>query len=533
MATRRLPSRNASRFCCTAALLVTLGAPEAARSQTLELVAVQHLPDGGEVVSYEAASRTLAVTGSTGVRLFKIDTTGQLSEHVEVDLSGAFGDADQLRSVSSTALDPAGRGFGVVSVIPIDNGARRGVVLFFDTTDGTVRHRFEAGYHPDAVVFQPDGRRLFVVNEGEFTVGGPGDAPGSLTMVDLSAVTGPGDLQRARFDGEFTFTPWATGGRVDLAAMRLTDDSSPPYRQAEPEYAAVASDRVYVTFQENNALGVFRPSRRQWEAVWPLGTVPITIDASDKDGETRIDRLVDALPMPDTLAVFEYAGRVVVATADEGDFRMDGADRRRLSEFKGVEVGAGLSPHDLKDPSVVGRLRVSVPESDPDRDGLLDRVVVPGTRGVSFWDGQTGERLGGTGSLEGWLLEQDPARHNLNAKDVSPASDQRSDDKGPEPEGLVALTLPDARVLVVVAMERQNGLVLIDASDPADPQPLAYRNDLTEGLAAPESVIAIPCPEDPAEATHVIVVGYEGNDDGDHCGVAVYRLKIPAKDHGH
>ena len=492
---------------------------------SLDSLSVYPLPDGGEILSYDPVTRTLAVTAERGVRLLELDSVGGLSQRRFVDLDRALGEPEELRSISSVALDPAGRGFGAVSLIPRDNGTKRGSVVLFSLANGSVGRTIGAGYHPDAVVFAPDGRRLFVVNEGEFTVGGISDAPGSLSVIDLSGVTGADDLNQARFAGDFPLTRWSVSRRVDLSVLRMNDETDQPYRHAEPEYAAALDGRVYVSLQENNAVGVFSVQDRQWLSVWPMGVVPLTIDASDRDGVAAFEQQVEGLPMPDTIAVYRAGDRRVLVSADEGDFRPDDGDRKRAGDFAGVAPGSGLDAEAVADPARLGRLRVSVPDSDPDGDGLLDRLVIPGARGVSFWDADTGHRLGGTGSLEPWLFGQDPERHNLNAKEAAEGPDQRSDDKGPEPEAVAVTTLPDGGVWVAAAMERQNGLVLIDATDPSAPEPVGYRNDLDAGLLAPECVVWID-PED-GGSQRWLVVGYEGDGTGVGCGVAVYRLVLP------
>ncbi len=503
-------------------LIIALTPPRDASGSSLELLTALPLPDGGEIVDYHEASQTLAVTAPRGVRLYDLGGNAEPTPRAELSEDALAAARGPFASVSSAALDPAGRGFGVLAVIPEDRATRRGWIVFFDVNSAEVLWTIEAGFHPDAVVFDADGSRVYVVNEGEFTVGGDRDTPGSVSMIDLRDVTGTGEIGAARFVGDFPFTRWSMAPGVELDALRINDaDTTQPYRHVEPEYAAVHGGLVYVTLQENNAVGVFDPERRRWAVLFPLGTVPVTIDASDQDGAPRITSEVSALPMPDTLAVFEAAGRRVIATADEGDFRVDDGDRKRAAEFAGVSSESGIDEAARRDPARLGRLQLSIPDSDPDGDGRLDAVVAAGARGVSLWDADTGERLGGTGSLEAWLFERDPDRHNLDVKNADRGPDSHSDDKGPEPEGLAALTLTDGRVLLAVTLERQNGLVLIDATDPMQPQPTAYRNDLNRGLAAPECArwVRIDGISEP-----VLLVGYEGNADGQHCGVAIYRL---------
>lgn len=527
-------------------LLLVVGAfPSAAQRLTLEHVLP--LPDGSEIIAYDAANHTLLVTGVETIRTYTWDAGPQPpTPAVTIELQDTFATRDTLRDISSVAVDPLGRGFGATTLIPSNNGTRRGRVAFFDLATGDRLATIQAGYHPDSLVFTPDGRTLVIVNEGEFTSGGDRDAPGSVSLIDITP-NPEGPTPRFTYAGDFPLVWHAMEPSVTLDELRINDPTTTqPYRHAEPEYAVVIGDpgsyRVVVAFQENNALGVFNLQRQRWSALASLGTWPITLDASDQDGPA-IDDHVLALPMPDTLVAFDHPAvpsQPILATADEGDFRVDNGDRKRVQNFTNPPPQAeGLA-----------RLRVSIPDSDPDRDGTLNRhpgAVAPGTRGVSLWAVPTrgnapAHRLGHTGSLEPYLLQEDPQRHNLNSKsaptpgspDDPPAeatSDSRSDDKGPEPEGLAALPPFDhdddpgtpPRTYLLVALERQNGLVLLDATDPTQPTPVAYRNDLAQ-LAAPECILVVPPGDTPDHATR-FVVAYEGNDAGQRIGMGVYRLE--------
>ncbi|MEM1026884.1 MAG: hypothetical protein AAGJ38_02270 [Planctomycetota bacterium] len=535
------------RFSLTNAwLLAAVLMPLTAGSQQLTLEHVLELPDGSEIIAYDPHQDVLLVTGSATIRTFAWDGGAAKPEAQHtIELAETFAPRDTLRDISSVAVDPLGRGFGAATLIPGDNGQRRGRVVFFELATGDRLATIEAGYHPDSLTFSADGKTVVVVNEGEFTppeVGGGGDrdAPGSLSLINITQED-DGSTPRFVYAGDFPLVWHALEPGVTLDALRINDPTTTqPYRHAEPEYAVVLDHRVAVAFQENNALGVFDLRRKRWSALASLGIRPMTVDASDQDGPT-IDDDVFGLPTPDTLIAFrdprptesrEPLG-MILATADEGDFRVDDGDRQRVADF------INASDAQFAD---VQRLRVSIPDSDPNNDGRLDRVVATGTRGVSLWAVPTrgcafAKRIGHTGSLETYLLEQDPDRHNLNSKSAVPEDDPaeqtvdaRSDDKGPEPEGLAAFPPFDhddnpatpARTYLLVALERQNGLVLIDATDPAQPTPAAYRNDLPQ-LAAPECVIVIPRQHTPDQATRFIVA-YEGNDAGQRLGLGVYRL---------
>jgi hypothetical protein len=64
---------------------------------------------------------------------------------------------------------------------------------------------------------------------------------------------------------------------------------------------------------------------------------------------------------------------------------------------------------------------------------------------------------------------------NFNASSTSNAIDNRSDDKGPEPEGIAVAKL-FGRDYVFVALERIGGVLVYDISEPASPGFVQYIN---------------------------------------------------------
>jgi len=446
------------------------------------------LNGGAEIVTYGADGSTLATTIGKEVNLYDFSNPYAITFRGTVDFSGAFG--GDIDGVSSTALDPLARGFGAATLIPDDNAGTLGQVGFYDYTTGAGLSMLEVGYHPDSVIFSADGSKLFVVNEGEFKDGGDLDAPGSLSIIDLSAVTSAADLAAAPVM-TYDFTAPNLGAGVSLDGVRFNDDTFTPgneFRHMEPEYATQAGDKLYISLQENNVLAEFDLAKNEWSAIHNLGMIEQTLDASDRDGIDISDTL-KGLPMPDTITSYEVAGKTYIVTANEGDNRVDDGDRSsRLknydpSAFEGDLVGIDLSDEGL------GRLRVLFDLMDTDDNGLYDQLVLPGTRSFSIWDAETGELVGDSGNLEEIVAALDPLTFNM--EDGDPGEfDGRSDAKGPEPEA-VALYEEGGSFWLVVGNERQNSLMLFDVTDPTAPRFVDYINSWAEGLVAPESLIFV------------------------------------------
>lgn len=497
-------------------------------AQSITLVDNLEVTNGAEIVVFSPDGDTVATNRTDtapniGVQLLTLNADGSLTPRELVSVAGSFG--GNIASVSSVALDPLGRGFGVMSVIPTNNRTVQGEAVFFDYRSGStaVLVTLGVGFHPDSVSFSRDGSKVFVANEGEFTGNGVGegggggdtDAPGSVSIIDLSGVATIGDV--AGLDvGDVTtvdFSPANLGPGVDLDGLRFNDDTFSPgnaHRHVEPEFLVEGDDKVYVSLQENNAvaeLSLTGAQANKFTAIFPLGTIEQTIDASDRDGAggttaALIDDVVEGIPMPDTMASFVAGGVRYLVTANEGDFRPDDDDRIRVKDFTGVEIGSAMDTSDAG----LGRLRVVKDLSDPDGNDLIDVPIMPGTRSFSIWNAATGALVGDTGSLEPLLLSLHPTLHNID--DGNPAEfDARSDDKGPEPEAL-AYGMIGANRYVFVGMERQGAILMFNVNNPAAPAFVAAINNVEDGLVAPESIRFVTAADSPIGAP-TLLVGYE------------------------
>lgn len=480
------------------------------------------VPNGAEITAFSADGNTVATNvaglAGYGAQLYTLEDDGVLTPRTFVSVAGQFGGA--IASVSSVALDPLQRGFGVMTVIPAANGTVSGVAVFFDYNTGGILATVEVGFHPDNVSFSRDGSKVFVANEGEFTTGGDTDAPGSVSVIDLAGIAAVGDV--AGLDNSDVTTADFSAGNlaagVDLDDLRFNDNTftnGNAHRHVEPEYITEGEGKIYVTLQENNAiaeLSLTGPDANKFTAIYPLGLIEQTIDASDRDGAggttaALVDDLVKGMPMPDTVTSFLSGGTRYLVTANEGDFRPDDGDRIRVKEFAGTEPEVTIDRTD----AALGRLRVLRDQSDPDDNNLIDEVIMPGTRSFSIWNASTGALVADTGSFETLLLSLDPTFHNNNGEDQNLAEfDSRSPNKGPEPEAIATGVINGHRY-IFVGMERQGGILMYNADNPVAPTFVAYINNFSEGpegLVAPESITFIAEDESPL-GKPTLLIGYE------------------------
>jgi hypothetical protein len=509
---------------------------------------------GGEIVAFDKHNDLVLTTNSFNapgfenhaVNVYSLSDTGNLSLTTSVNLNtSVFAAATDILSVSSVAVDPLGRDFGVASVIPTANNTTLGRIALFQLSTGNVLKTLDVGYHPDSVAFTPNGSRILVANEGEFVTSGA-QAPGSVSIVDVSSVTpGAGGLA-ALGASHVTDVNFSTGladgvsitglrnNRLDTLQVKTADALD-----VEPEYIAATNDKAYVTLQENNAIAVVDltgVNAGKVTDIHLLGTINQRIDASDRDVTSgtivppterpstpgiddrtaaRINDTVAGMPMPDTIVTFQKNGQQLLATANEGDFRHDDADRIRVREVGTTSRDPAVFTSTMRDNTELGRLRISAIDGDTNADGLIDVPTMPGTRSFTLWNAETGSIVFDSASMiEDYIKANDLATFGIELGDLG-TFDSRSDDKGPEPEGL-AFGRVNGRDLIFVGAERQNGIFQFDITDLANVEITGYYNTVTGtaddvhgAFVSPESLQFISASDSPTGKA-LLLVGYEG-----------------------
>ena len=476
---------------------------------------------------YVLATNSLARTGAVShkIDIYSLAPSGALTFVVSANFDSIFGAAATL-SVSSVAADPAARGFGVATVIPTDNTRVLGKLAFFELATGTVLRTVDVGFHPDAVKFTPDGTKVIVANEGEFTANAA-QAPGSVSVVNLAGVLSAGSLT--------TVTPTVTtidfntglaagvnlnNVRINVANVAAADR----YLYIEPEFTAPTNDKVYVTLQENNAIAILDltgANANKFTAINYLGTITQRIDGSDQDpaggrlAAININDVVPGLPMPDTIQTFVQGGKRYVATANEGDARTDDGDIARAGAAGIVDVvvdGAGdlAFAGSVNNSAGIGRLSISRLDGNTDADAGIEVPTMIGTRSFTIWD-EAGNRVFDSGSMiEEFVRNNYPLTFNMNSGTTT-AIDTRSDDKGPEPEALAYGEI-EGRQYIFVGAERQNGIYQFDVTDLNKVRIVGYFNlingtTVTTGTqhVSPETLVFVPAAESPTGRPTLLV----------------------------
>jgi hypothetical protein len=385
-----------------------------------------------------------------------------------------------------------------------------GSVVFFDL-EGRHLHTITVGALPDSLAFTPDGFHLLVANEGEPNAEYTIDPPGSVSVIAIP---------NAR--SELTHARARTAGfeRFDLLGVpegvRIFGPGATPSRDIEPEYITFNADAslAYVSCQENNALAVIDIASAQVAALIPLGTKDWMqhgrgFDASDVDGGVYMHPYpVHGLYQPDTIASYTVGGRTLIVTANEGEGREYPGyiEEVRVKDLT-LDPSAFPDAQDLQDDTRLGRLKVSTFMGDTDGDGDYDRLYSFGARSISIWD-ESGSLIWDSGdSIERVAAERTPEAFNIT-NDRKGSFDDRSDDKGPEPEAL-AIGRLGGSVFAFCGLERTSGIVVFDITDPTASRVVGYTQGGvgtgSEEDLAPECMVFIAADRSPSGEPLLVV----------------------------
>lgn len=316
-------------------------------------------------------------------------------------------------------------------------------------------------------------------------------------------------------------------------------------------------------------------------------------DGVDGTGSIKIQTWanVRGLYMPDAIASFDVAGKTYIVTANEGDARAWGEDTpeyfnndtskgfveewrvkhlvhadgfaRRLGDdlpahLSQLAKGAELNPNnfgycgatagnagDCRKDHLLGRLNITWTEGyQKNADGtpklnergnlVYDHLYSFGARSVSIWtenSAQNGlELVWDSGDdFEQYIAEHHPEIFNANHEEAG--MDNRSDNKGPEPEG-VTLGQIGSKTFAFIGLERAGGVMVYDVSTPSAPSFVQYLNSRemsasTEqielgqaGDLGPEGLVFIAAKDSP-NGQPLLVVGNEVSG-----STAVYQLNL-------
>jgi hypothetical protein len=246
-----------------------------------------------------------------------------------------------------------------------------------------------------------------------------------------------------------------------------------------------------VTLQENIAIAILDIASAKLIDIVALGfknhsQVGMGLDVSDADDSLAIANWpIIGMYQPDAIARFEVGQQTFLITANEGDARSyDGfAELARVEDLQ-LDPVAFPKAADLQAEALLGRLGVTTTLGDLDDDDEYERLYAFGTRSVAVWS-SAGTLVWDSGELlELQTAALTPKAFNSNST-ANDSFDGRSDDKGPEPEGVTVASLW-GKPYAFVGLERIGGVMVFDLSDPQKPAFVLYDNSMRDFAGVPE-----------------------------------------------
>jgi len=453
-----------------------------------------------EIVAYDASTVQAFVVNANDQSVDVLDLSNPASPTLAatVDISAI---STGLGAANSIAVSN-----GLLAVaVEADPKQANGIVAVYDTATLTLQRTFPAGALPDALTFTPDGKKILVANEGEPSDDYSNDPEGSITVIDITR-----GLVKARVT-QVTFGSF-NKQKQDLLnkGVRIYGPNATVAQDLEPEFIAVRPNgaEALVTLQENNAFAKLDLVTNKVTDIIPLGYKDHSLsanklDPSDRDGGIRIANWpVFGMYQPDGIAAYQVGKDTFYVTANEGDTRDYAAfgEESRVRDLG--NAGLALDPNVFTDPAItgntqLGRLTITTTLGDANGDNLLEQIYVPGGRSFSIWD-KRGRKVYDSGSmLEDITASLLPA--NFNASNNTNSRDNRSDNKGPEPEGVVVGAI-DGRAYAFIGLERIGGIMTFDVTDPTAPEFEDYINN--------RNFSADPCTERDSEGDCRTGAGY-------------------------
>jgi DNA-binding beta-propeller fold protein YncE len=492
------------------ATFVALGAGRSAASpedQTIELEVLGTYASGlfaqggAEIVTYdEGTERVFAVNAAAAaVDVLDVSDPSAPSKVASIDVAATLAADPDFDGAVAGANSVAFRKGILAVAVQADPKTDTGWAAFYDTDSLELLGWVEAGALPDMITFSPNGKLVLVANEGEPNAAGPNNQPpaysidpeGSVTVIEIKYSYKWWCAPTVKFSATTVRFTDFNGQEDALRAkgVRIFGPGATAAQDFEPEYIAVSDDgdKAYVGLQENNAIAVLDLKKLKFKKILPLGYKNHRLtgngfDGSDQDGTGSAGKIniaqwpVFGMYMPDGIGVYQVKGKDYLVTANEGDTRQDWLDEERRISASSYALDTAVFPNatDLKNADFIGRLTVTNQLGNTDSDTAFEEIYVFGARSFSIWD-EDGKQVFDSGDdFEQITAEAFPA--NFNSDHESNNFDNRSDNKGPEPEGL-AIGEIKGRTYAFIGLERIGGIMVYDITDPCDVEFVQYINN--------------------------------------------------------
>lgn len=533
-----------------------------------------------EIPAYDAASKRLFVVNAQKGLVDVLDASKPEQPVHIAELSARDYLADS--EVNSVAVQN-----GIVAIaVQAKNKTDAGLVVFFNAKDLSFMSKVAVGSLPDMLTFSPNGKTVLVANEAEPNDDYSIDPEGSVSIIDIQDIKQPkASIADFRAWNSQKADLMSKGVRIFGPNATVAQDLEPEYITISGD-----SKTAWVTLQENNAIARIDIAQQKVTDIYPLGykdhgVMGNELDVSDRDSKIDIKTWTGLVGMyqPDSIANYQVNGQTYLVTANEGDSRewlkdedayfagnlaqgyVENIRMKHLFNSKGFNTegdypahlqkiangvkGAKLNPvtfaycgatateaGDCRKDSNLGRLNIAwnmgyqtnadgSPKLDANGRLTYDKLYAYGARSFSIWNTQ-GQLVWDSGSeFEKKISELFPTYFNTDHEAVS--LDDRSDNKGPEPEGITLGTI-GAKTFAFIGLERMSGVMVYDITTPMRPKFIEYfttRNfvetdSAKQGDLGPEGLIFIAAKDSP-NGKPLLVVGNEVSG-----STAIYQVNV-------
>jgi hypothetical protein len=458
---------------------------------------------GAEISSYHAATKRVFITNGARNRV-DIVSIADPTKPTFIDGIVITEYGDNITSVA------AGKNVIAVAVHRSPTFAADGTPTIYSgrlvimRPSGSIIRAIDlGGSQPDSVTFTPDGLTALVAIEGEpvCAKNNPAttadeskdyafakDPKGSVAIVDLRNPR----TAKAKLAGFSSVTAESLRSQGMVVSLTAKD----PAVDIEPEYVAPASNtKAYATLQEANGIAEIDIKTAKITKIFSAGSTDVSttaFDLSDRDssgGPATYSNVV-ALAMPDAIAAYSVGKDFYAVTANEGDDRADwtcftAVDDKRAKDMK-VDTTAFPTWSTISADAKLGRVKVNPNIGDANGDGLYEKLHLLSNRSFSIF--KNGERIYDSGNLLEQLqisalgVANMNGEWNLTTGVYSPQS--RSDDKGPEAEGVTVGMVGSTRV-AVIGMERMSALLFADITNPLAPTVIKWEQMMPLSTVVP------------------------------------------------
>lgn len=494
-------------------------APAAANTISLNLLgSYQNFVSGtnsAEIVVHDPTTQRLYIANSIAGKLDIIDfinpSTPTLIASINITTYGNINSVAVKNGTVACAIENSSVAIGGTN--PQDSGK----VVFFDK-NGVFLKQVKVGMMPDMITYNNAGTKVFTANEGEPNDSYTTDPDGSVSIVDISG--GIAALSQTNV-AHVTFTVY-NGQEATLKAqgIRIYGLGASASKDFEPEYVTIAKDdsKAWVVLQENNAIVEINLTNNAINYLKPLGAKNHNLlnkgmDASNVTKGVNIANFpVKGLFLPDAIASYSVGGVNYLVTANEGDARAYSgfSEEKRISALL-LDASKFPNAADLQNNSVLGRLNATDKLGDTDNDGDIDSIYCYGSRSFSIWNANTGNLVYDSGDQMELITSTNSFSVMFNASNTSITKKDRSDDKGPEPEG-IAIGAIGTNTFAFIAVERIGGIMVYDITNPAAPVYVTYVNNRSFIGNGPdrgaEGIIFIPQSQSP-NGMHPVIAANE------------------------